>query len=108
MRLSATWMLTRPLRFAVLPVRPVLLGDPAARVDAVFDLLGDYDGDGITTPDNNSVEANDYVIWRDTQGSITDLRADGNDDAHRHAADYNFWSSNFNNTLSLDCVLVVT
>jgi hypothetical protein len=68
-----------------------------ARVDAVFDLLGDYDGDGITTPDNGFVEANDYVVFQNTQGSTTDLRADGNDDGIVDALDYNI-----NNTLTTD------
>jgi hypothetical protein len=77
-----------------------------ADVDAVFDLLGDYDGDGITTFDDDLVSSNDYVIWSNTpDGSTTDLRADGNDDGVVTSADYDIWYTNFNNTLTLDGVL---
>jgi hypothetical protein len=71
-------------------------------VDAIFDLLGDYDGDGVTSPDNGSVDANDYVIWRSTLGSMTDLRADGNDNGVVDQGDYDIWRGHFGNTLVLD------
>lgn len=50
--------------------------------------LGDFDGDG-------SVGAADYVIWRETQGSSTDLRADASGDGVVDAADYDLWRSHF-------------
>ena len=49
---------------------------------------GDYNGDGV-------VDAADYTIWRDTQGSGNDLRADSNSDRVVNAADFDFWRSHF-------------
>jgi hypothetical protein len=56
---------------------------------------GDYNGNGI-------VDAADYTIWRDTLGSTTDLRANG-DNAGASAgkidqADYTLWKSKFGTT----------
>lgn len=55
---------------------------------------GDYNSDG-------TVNAADYTIWRDTLGSTTDLRANGDDNgASRNlidAADYAFWKARFDN-----------
>ncbi|MEX2172656.1 MAG: right-handed parallel beta-helix repeat-containing protein [Pirellulales bacterium] len=56
-------------------------------------LVGDYNGDG-------AVNAADYTIWRDTLGSTTDLRANGNDsNSVIDAADYGVWTANFGETL---------
>jgi hypothetical protein len=56
--------------------------------------LGDYNGDGI-------VDAADYTIWRDTLGSTTDLRANGDNTGASAGvidqADYVFWKSHFGN-----------
>ena len=53
---------------------------------------GDYNEDGM-------VNAADYTVWRDTSGSITDLRANGDDTGTSmgviDAADYEFWKANF-------------
>jgi hypothetical protein len=53
---------------------------------------GDYNG-------NFVVDAADYTIWRDTLGSTTDLRANGDDTGGSlgviDAADYAFWKSQF-------------
>lgn len=53
---------------------------------------GDYNGDG-------TVNAADYTIWRDTLGSTTDLRANGDNTGVSEnvidQADYNFWTSQF-------------
>jgi hypothetical protein len=53
---------------------------------------GDYNGNGI-------VDAADYTVWRDTLGSMTDLRANGNNtgaSANKiDQADYAFWKSHF-------------
>ncbi|MEX0611731.1 MAG: hypothetical protein WD738_21835 [Pirellulales bacterium] len=56
---------------------------------------GDYNGD-------SAVDATDYIIWRQTLGSTTDLRANGNKTAAStwviDGADYNVWRANFGNT----------
>lgn len=56
-------------------------------------LVGDYNGDG-------RVDAADYVVFRDTFGSMTDLRADGSDDMEINPADYVVWSANFGSLLA--------
>ncbi len=76
--------------------------------DAVFDLLGDYNGDGLANgTDNGTVDTGDYSVWRDTLGSTTDLRADGNDDGVIDQDDYDVWADYYGNTLVLDGVGVV-
>jgi GH35 family endo-1,4-beta-xylanase len=47
---------------------------------------GDYNGDHV-------VDAADYVIWRTSAGSTTDLRADGNGDRIVDDSDYDVWRS---------------
>lgn len=60
-------------------------------------LTGDYNS-------NNVVDAADYIVWRDTLGSTTDLRANGDDtgasDNVIDAADYAAWRANFGKTPS--------
>ncbi len=55
-------------------------------------VLGDYNG-------NFVVDAADYTVWRDTLGSTTDLRANGDDTGGSlgviDAADFAFWKSQF-------------
>jgi len=55
-------------------------------------IAGDYNGNGI-------VDAADYTVWRDTLGSATDLRANGdNSGASANVidqADYAFWKTRF-------------
>jgi len=53
-------------------------------------LPGDYDGDGV-------VAAGDYVLWRNTLGSLNDLRADGDRSGIVDPADFAFWKSRFGN-----------
>lgn len=48
----------------------------------------DFNGDG-------SVDAGDDTIWRDTQGSTTDLRADANHDGNVDQHDREIWKSEF-------------
>lgn len=53
---------------------------------------GDYNANG-------TVDAADFVVWRDTLGSTTDLRANGDDTGLSMGvidqADYAFWKANF-------------
>jgi formylglycine-generating enzyme len=53
---------------------------------------GDYNGNGV-------VDAADYTVWRDTLGSTTDLRANGDNTGASAGkidqADYNVWKANF-------------
>lgn len=55
-------------------------------------LVGDYNGNG-------KVDSADYSIWRDTLGSTTDLRANGNNSGASAGkidqADYVAWRNNF-------------
>ena len=46
---------------------------------------------------NTVVDAADYPIWRDTLGSTSDLRADGDDNGTIEQADYDFWRASFGN-----------
>jgi hypothetical protein len=55
---------------------------------------GDYNGNGI-------VDAADYTVWRDTLGSTTDLRANGDNSGASAGkidqADFTVWKTNFGN-----------
>ncbi len=55
-------------------------------------LTGDYNGDGV-------VDAADYSVWRDTLGSTTDLRANGDNSGASMGvideADYAVWQAHF-------------
>jgi hypothetical protein len=59
-------------------------------------LAGDYNGNG-------TVDAADYTVWRDTLGSTTDLRANGDNTGASagkiDAADYIAWKNNFGRAL---------
>ncbi|TWT93384.1 hypothetical protein Pla108_38780 [Botrimarina colliarenosi] len=62
-------------------------------IEQLLALEGDYNGDGL-------VNAADYTVWRDTLGSTTDLRADGNgnlivDGPAGAGSDYEVWTSNY-------------
>ncbi len=55
---------------------------------------GDYNADG-------SVDAADYVIWRETMGrNGTGLAADGNGDGSVDDADYDLWRTHFGETMA--------
>ena len=56
-------------------------------------LHGDYNFDGL-------VDAADYTVWRDTMGSTTDLRADGDMNGVVELADFNLWATAYNANLS--------
>lgn len=61
----------------------------------LFQYRGDYNNDGV-------VNAADYTVWRDTLGSMADLRADGDDNGVVDAIDYAVWRESYHatNTLS--------
>jgi hypothetical protein len=70
--------------------------------DKIFELLGDYNNDGITDQQPADVDAADYVTWQRQNGqSGPNLAADGDDDGDVDSADYTVWSSHFGNTLML-------
>jgi hypothetical protein len=64
-------------------------------ITACAAIAGDYNG-------NCAVDAADFTIWRDTLGSMTDLRANGNNIGPSmnkiDAADYTVWKNNFGMT----------
>ena len=55
-------------------------------------LPGDYNFNGV-------VDMADYILWRDTAGSTSDLRADGNGDGIVNEADRLFWRTHFGENL---------
>jgi hypothetical protein len=59
---------------------------------SVAGLAGDYNGNGV-------VDAADYAVWRDTLGSTTDLRANGDNTGASAGkidqADFKVWKANF-------------
>jgi arabinan endo-1,5-alpha-L-arabinosidase len=57
----------------------------------VPDLFGDYNFD-------DTVDAADYVVWRDTLGSLSDLRADGDGNLLIDGNDFRIWQANFGRT----------
>ena len=64
-----------------------------ATIPDLFDrLAGDYNRDGL-------VDAADYIVWRATLGSETELTADGVRDGVIDQADYDVWRANFGQTL---------
>jgi hypothetical protein len=70
--------------------------------DAVFELIGDFNDSGsVTNPDDRYVTGSDYLVWQQTLGSMSDLRADANDDYIVDGADDDLWAMYFNNTLML-------
>jgi Type I phosphodiesterase / nucleotide pyrophosphatase len=59
-----------------------------ARQDLRVAFPGDYNLDG-------AVDGADYTVWRDTLGSTTDLRADGDGNGIVEEADFKFWRDRF-------------
>jgi hypothetical protein len=57
-----------------------------------FALPGDYDHNG-------TVNALDYDVWMQNEGSTTNLNADGNRDGIVNAADYSLWRKNVGKSL---------
>ncbi len=75
--------------------------------DAVFDLLGDFTGNGIVSPDDGDVDFLDYLTWQQQTGSGTtgvtfeQFSADADDDGDVDSDDLSIMWANFGNTLSL-------
>ncbi len=57
-----------------------------------YPVAGDYN-------QNTVVDMADYVLWRDTVGSSTDLRADGDGNNVVDQGDYSYWRSQFGNVV---------
>ncbi|MDC0936619.1 hypothetical protein OAS39_10055 [Pirellulales bacterium] len=71
-------------------------------VDAVFDLLGDFSGDGITSPDDGDVDGSDYLTWSQQNGSQNGTySADADDDGDVDDDDLDIWQEYYGNTLEL-------
>jgi hypothetical protein len=68
----------------------------AGVTDAVFELLGDYDGNG-------GVDTADYTVWGDHLGQAVaqGSHGDGDDNGTVEQADLQVWSDNYGHTLQL-------
>jgi hypothetical protein len=73
-----------------LTVNRKLSNDDIAGAQYVYGIRGDYDGTGV-------VDAADYVVWRGTLDSTTDLAADGNLNHVVDSGDFGIWRANFGN-----------
>lgn len=62
--------------------------EPTAMVVVPDLVTGDFNGDG-------QVDARDYILWRNTYDSTTDLRADANGDNRVDVADYLVWKGQY-------------
>ena len=78
--------------------QPSVAWAPELAADNVFELVGDYNGNGV-------VDTADHTNWTNQNGqSGPGLSADGDDDGDVDSADYILWSTHFNITLTLDGV----
>ena len=64
------------------------------RINTTQLLTGDYNANG-------TVDAADYVVWRETFGSMTNLAADGNNSGAIDDGDLTIWRANFGNTVHI-------
>jgi hypothetical protein len=84
--------LTAGIRRRLTNLDAAALVDVGWQIDLLQPLPGDYSGNGI-------VDATDYSIWRNTLGSTTDLRANGDNSGASagriDAADYVIWKANY-------------
>ncbi len=67
--------------------------DPGRFVSLVPVVPGDYNGNG-------TVDASDYVVWRESIGSTTKLAADGNGNGVIDNGDFDVWRAHFGQTAS--------
>jgi hypothetical protein len=80
------------------------IGWKSGVVDKVFELVGDYSGNGTV-----EVDTADYIVWQSQNGSTggyEQFAADGDDDGDVDADDYTVWSQHYGNTLQLVDVLL--
>ncbi|QEG37405.1 hypothetical protein [Bythopirellula goksoeyrii] len=76
-------------------------------VDAIFDLLGDFSDDGISSPYDGDVDGGYYFIWQQQNGSIGGTySADADDDGDVDGDDLDIWSDHYNNTLDIFDIVV--
>jgi hypothetical protein len=69
-----------------------VVGTTLGAVEFISDLIeGDYNVDGV-------VDASDYILWRNTLSSTTDLRADGDGNGSIGSEDYLIWRGNYGST----------
>jgi arabinan endo-1,5-alpha-L-arabinosidase len=62
---------------------------------SVIGIPGDYNSDG-------AVDTADYVVWRDTLGSASDLRADGDGSLVVDANDFRIWRARYGTSAAPD------
>jgi predicted outer membrane repeat protein len=79
----------------------------AAAKDAAFDLLGDYDGNGLAdSPDSGDVGGRDMLMWQRQVGQqngigVGQSSADGDDDGDVDSDDLVIWQNYYGNYLML-------
>jgi hypothetical protein len=80
-----------------LEVRYARTGGGLQRSKVVYSTIalpGDFNTDGV-------VNAADYTVWRDNEGSTSSLAADASGNGRVDQADYNIWAANYGATLQM-------
>jgi hypothetical protein len=76
-----------------------------AMADKTFELLGDYNDDGVIGTSPADVDSADYVTWRVQEGESGGVfSADGDDDGDVDDDDYDIWTDYFGNSLMLHSI----